>query len=78
MKLDADLTNAHRSLVSLDRAIGKLYDRFGDRVDGNGDFIDAEERRFAALECSDYSGQLAGRPGRQGASAQSGVRRRGY
>jgi hypothetical protein len=30
---------------------GKLYEKLGDRADGNADYVDAEERRFAALEC---------------------------
>jgi hypothetical protein len=49
MKTDVDLTTAQRDLLSLDHAIGKLYDKFGDRVDGRAVYIDAEERRFTAL-----------------------------
>lgn len=49
--MDAKLVTAHRDLLALDHAIADLYERFGDRVDGNGDFVEAEERRFAALDC---------------------------
>jgi hypothetical protein len=51
MNIDLELTTAHRDLLSLDHSIAKLYDRFGERVDGKTDFIEAEERRFAALDC---------------------------
>jgi hypothetical protein len=51
MKSDLELTTAQRDLLALDHAIGKLYDKFGDRVDSRADFIEAEERRFTALEC---------------------------
>jgi hypothetical protein len=51
MQTDLQLTTAHRDLLSLDHAIAKLCDRFGDLVDGKSDFIEAEERRFAALDC---------------------------
>jgi hypothetical protein len=51
MNTDFELTTAHRDLLSPDRSIAKLYDRFGDRVDGKTDFIEAEERRFAVLDC---------------------------
>jgi hypothetical protein len=51
MQTDHQLTTAHRDLLSLDHAISKLYERFGDLVDGNADYVDAEERRFAALDC---------------------------
>ena len=51
MKSDVELTTAHRDLLSLDHAIGKLHDKFGDRADSRADCVEAEERRFAAPEC---------------------------
>jgi hypothetical protein len=51
VKSDLKLTTAHRDLLSLDHAIGELYEKFGDCVDGKSEFIEAEKRRSAALEC---------------------------
>jgi hypothetical protein len=51
MNADQVLTTAHRELLSLDRAISGLYEKFGDCVEGKADFIEAEGRRFAAIEC---------------------------
>jgi hypothetical protein len=51
VKTDLELTTAHRELLALDHAIGKLHDKFGDRADSRADYVEAEERRFEALEC---------------------------
>jgi hypothetical protein len=51
MKTDHRLTTSQRELLALDHTIGRLYDKFGDRVDKKADFIEAEERRFTALKC---------------------------
>jgi len=51
VKTDLELTTAHRELLALDHAIGKLHDKFGDRSDSRADYVEAEERRFEALEC---------------------------
>jgi hypothetical protein len=80
MKADLELITAHRNLLSFDQAIAQLHDKFGDRVDGNADFIDAEERRFEALECLGTIG--AGSPDgmidRQGEGRKDGFCRRRY
>jgi hypothetical protein len=47
---DLELTTAHRDLLELDHAIAQLYNRLGDTIDGDPDFLHAEEWRGAALE----------------------------
>jgi hypothetical protein len=51
VKTDLELTTAHRELLSLDRVISGLYEKFGDSAEGKADLIEAEERRFEVLEC---------------------------
>ncbi|MFY9836262.1 MAG: hypothetical protein WAK55_07280 [Xanthobacteraceae bacterium] len=48
---DLKLTTARRDLLSLDHAITKLREKFAADFERRADFIDAEERRFAALDC---------------------------
>jgi hypothetical protein len=51
MQSDLNLMDAHRELLELDRTISELWEKFGDHVEDKQEFIEAEARRFAALEC---------------------------
>ncbi len=49
--MDAQLVTAQRNLQSLDLAIDELCKKFADDFEDREDFVEAEERRFAALDC---------------------------